>query len=298
MTSSTVHPVPAPRDIRRVTVAGSDTGYWVFGPEGAPVTAIAVHGFRGDHHGLLPIVTRLPQLRVIVADLPGFGTSTPLPGRHDVAGYAHWLAEFRSATCGDNPVDLIGHSFGSVICSAAVADGLSAQRLTLINPIGAPALSGPRAVLSRLAVGYYRFGAALPEPAGTLLLASPLVVRLMSEITAKTTDRRLRRWIHDQHHRYFSSYADRRVVVEAFQASVSLDVGDFADRIAVPTLLIAGDRDDITPVAAQQRLRDRLPEARLRVLADVGHLIHYERAAAAAALITDFTRTGRAMDEG
>jgi pimeloyl-ACP methyl ester carboxylesterase len=274
--------------------------YWIWGDPDAAITVVAVHGFRGDHHGLLPITDRLEGFRVITPDLPGFGSSAPFEDRpHDVEAYAAWLTGFCGEVTGDGGrLVIIGHSFGSVVSSAAVAGGLAPDELVLINPIAAPALQGPRAVLSKIAVGYYRAGALLPERLGGPLLTSPLIVRGLSEVMATTDDPALRAWIHDQHRRYFSSFADRRVVLEAFQASVSHHVGEYADRITVPTLLIAGDHDDIVPVPAVQRLAERIADSRLLVLADVGHLIHYERAAPAAAAITEFLsrRRGRSAD--
>ncbi len=56
----------------------------------------------------------------------------------------------------------------------------------------------------------------------------------------KTHDRGMRRWMHDQHDRYFSAFANRTSVLEAFDASVSTDVTEYADRIDVPVLMIAG----------------------------------------------------------
>ena len=105
---------------------------------------------------------------------------------------------------------------------------------------------------------------------------------------AKTRDPQLRRWIHNQHDLYFSAFADRRVVLAAFTASVSHDVSEFAVQIRQPTLLIAADRDDITPLAAQHRLQSLFPQASLSVIEGVGHLIHYEKPAEAAAAITAF----------
>jgi pimeloyl-ACP methyl ester carboxylesterase len=284
-----VHPDPVPIHDGEVELAGSTTRYWIWGAPAAERTIVAVHGFRGDHHGLLPVVARLGSYRVITPDLPGFGSSSPFRGSpHDVRAYAGWLRAFCADLVGEDRLVVLGHSFGSVISAAAVAGGLDPRSLVLINPIAAPALQGPRAMLSRLAVAYYRLGAALPEPIGLALLSSPLVVRLLSEVMAATPDRRLRRWIHDQHHRYFSSFADRRVVLEAFEASVSHHVGEYADRISTPTLLIGGDRDDIVPVPALQRLAGRIADSRLLVLAEVGHLVHYEQAEPAAAAITEF----------
>ena len=39
-----------------------------------------------------------------------------------------------------------------------------------------------------------------------------------------TRDRALRGWIHAEHDRYFATFADRRVLLEAFHASVGHDV--------------------------------------------------------------------------
>ena len=281
---------PDVRPLTQATVAGSGARYWVWGDPEATTTVIAVHGFRGDHHGLLPIVQRLARYRIVTADLPGFGVSPSFEATtHDVPAYAAWLADLCAQVRrpGDRLV-ILGHSFGSVISAAAVADGLQPDALVLINPIAAPALQGPRAVLSRIAVGYYRAGALLPESVGGPLLTSSLIVRAVSEIMTRTPDRQLRAWIHDQHRRYFSSFADRQVVVEAFEASVSHHIGEYADRIRIPTLLIAGDHDDIAPVPAVQHLAERITDSRLLVLADVGHLIHYERADPAAVAIKEF----------
>jgi len=273
----------------RVDAAGSDTAYWTYGRPEAPVTLVAVHGFRGEHHGLEPVVAHLgPDVRVVMPDLPGFGESTPLAGEHSVAAYASWLREFCAALGLGADTVVLGHSFGSIVASAAVADGLEADRLVLVNPIAAPALSGPRGVLTRLAVAYYRLGAALPERLGQQLLRSGAVVRATSVAMVKTRDRGLRRWIHDQHDAYFSRFADRRVVLDAFRASVSSDVSTYAAGVAVPTLLVAADRDDITALPAQHALVRRFADARLVVVEGVGHLVHYEKPAEAARAVQGF----------
>ena len=276
-----------------VDVGGSSTRYWIYETpvaEEARVTIVAVHGFRGDHHGLEPVVAHLTGVRVVMPDLPGFGESSPLTGEHTVAAYARWLTAFVAALGLGDDVVVLGHSFGSIVTSAALADGLRASRLVLVNPIAAPALRGPRGVVTRLAVLYYWAGAALPERAGLAALQSALVTRFTSLAMVKTRDRGLRRWIHDQHDAYFSRFADRRVVLDAFRASVSSDVSSYAARVDVPTLLIAADRDDITALPAQHELRALFPDATLDVIDGVGHLIHYEKPREAAAAVEAFVR--------
>ncbi|TFD02393.1 alpha/beta hydrolase [Cryobacterium sandaracinum] len=294
--------VPSPYDsqlvripvrVRDVPVLGSETRYWEYGDPTAHTTIVMVHGFRGDHHGLEPVVAQLPGFRMISPDLPGFGESGVLQGcRHDIAGYGRWLAEFVAALGLTGRRVVLGHSFGSIIVAASVAGGLHADDVVLVNPIAAPALAGPRGILTRLAVFYYRVAARLPERLGFALLRNRVIVRVMSVTMAKTGDPELRRWIHNQHDRYFSAFADRRVVLEAFTASVGSDVSEFAGRIPQRTLLIAAEKDDITPVAAQYRLQKLFFDATLQVIPDVGHLIHYEVPAQAADALRRFLGEG------
>lgn len=270
-----------------VDVLGGTTAYWTYGPQDAETTVIAVHGFRGEHHGLEPVVAHLDGVRVISPDLPGFGETPPLPGRrHDLRTYTRWLGAFAAAVAPGAVI--LGHSFGSIVVAAAVAEGLPTPRMILVNPIGAPALEGPRGILTRLAVFYYWAGARLPQRAGDALLRNPGIVRVMSVSMAKTRDARLRRFIHDQHDTYFSRFADRDVLHDAFVASVSHDVREFAPRIAQPTLLIAAVRDDITPIEAERHLATLFADAELVEIPDVGHLIHYETPQPAAAAIRRF----------
>ena len=274
-----------------LSVLGSDTRYWEYGDPTSATTIVMVHGFRGDHHGLEAVVAQLNGLRIIAPDLPGFGESAAFPAApHTVESYAAWLSEFLRLADLPGRVVVLGHSFGSIIVAAAAATegGLPADDLVLVNPIAAPALAGPRGVLTRLAVFYYWLGATLPERLGFALLRNRIIVRVMSITMAKTRSRQRRRWIHDQHDRYFSAFADRTVVLEAFRASVSHDVSEYATRITAPTLMLAADQDDITPVAAQYAVQKAIPGAELVVIEGVGHLIHYERPIEAADAIRSF----------
>lgn len=276
-----------PVERREVTVRGGTTSYWVYGDADAHTTLVAVHGYRGEHHGLDPVVAYLDGIRVISPDLPGFGETAPLPAvPHTLQTYVDWLHDFVDAVAPGAVI--LGHSFGSIVVAGAVAGGLQTPRVILVNPIGAPALEGPRGLLTRLAVFYYWAGARLPTPLGEALLRNRLIVRVMSASMAKTKDAGLRTFIHDQHDTYFSRFADRDVLHEAFIASVSHDVRAFAPRITQPTLLIAADRDDITPIEAERHLQTLFPDAELVEITGVGHLIHYEKPREAAAAIMRF----------
>ena len=269
-------------------VDGVAASWWEYGDSGNGPTLLFVHGFRGDHHGLEPVIAFLPGVHIIAPDLPGFGLSAPLAGEHSIDGYAEWLRAFAAALRLGPETIVLGHSFGTIVTAAALADGLPAAKAILVNPIAAPALSGPNAIGTRLAGLYYRIGAALPETVGGALLKNRAVVRGSSIVLAKTRDPALRRWIHNQHDRYFSAYANRRVVMEAFTASIGHHIGEWADALTLPVHVVAAEHDDITFVRDVENLVARLPDATLTVIPDVGHLVHYETPEAAARAIGRF----------
>jgi pimeloyl-ACP methyl ester carboxylesterase len=158
----------------------------------------------------------------------------------------------------------------------------------LINPITSPALEGPARFLTAVTRAYYALGARLPERAGNALLASPVIVRAMSEVMATTSDPGLRRYIHDQHARHFSAFSDRVSLADAFVTSVSHTVTEAAAALTMPVLVIAGDQDAIAPIAATREFVADLPDVSLVELKGVGHLVHYERSEAAASAIEEF----------
>ena len=290
--SALLDELPVRREV--VSVLGSETHYWVYGPDDAATTIVICHGYRGEHHGLEPVVAQLRGIKIISPDLPGFGESTAMPGvKHDVAGYAAWYAAFLDELGLNGSAIVLGHSFGTLVTSYAVAKGLvSTPKLVLVNPIAANALEGPNKLLTQGTVVYYRVAMALPEKAGHWLLDNWLVIRFMSLSLIRTKEPALRRFVHDQHHTYFGRLSDRKTVVEGFEASIGNDVTTVASDISVPTLLIGAEHDMITSVAQLETLRDEMTDATLHVIPDVGHLIHYAKSREAAGFIVDFLGTG------
>ena len=275
--------------MKSLQLSHSTVVYWEYNSDKKPAI-VMVHGFRGTHHGLLKIVEQLPEYRVIVPDLPGFGDSMPLAGQtHSLENYVGLIDDFIAALNLKQPPVLLGHSFGSIIAGHfAAMYPKKISKLILVNPIGAPALKGPRAILTRLAIMYYWFGRKLPRGIAHKWLANPLIVKVMSVTMAKTTDQALLKYIHQQHLQHFSTFANPQVVAEAFRTSVSHDVSQIASQISTPSLLIAGEKDDITSLEKQTILASKNPLFQLKIIPDVGHLIHYEKPFEAATLIKQF----------
>jgi Predicted hydrolases or acyltransferases (alpha/beta hydrolase superfamily) len=266
-------------------VLGSRVRYWEYGTPATGPTIVVVHGYRGDHHGLEPVVKLLPDFHIVSPDLPGFGDSTPMTeAPHTIDGYVAFLRAFLDELGLAREI-LLGHSFGSIVVSHAVAAGVPARGVILINPIA----DDPRKVAGIGATRFfYAVGRRLPERAARAWLGNPLVVQGMSSKLAKTRDRALRRFIHGQHHAYFSAFGSRDSVVEGFDASLSTTVAAVAPGIAQPVLLIAGERDEVAPLPGQFELLEAFRDARLDVIPEVGHLVHYETPDAAAHAIRAF----------
>jgi pimeloyl-ACP methyl ester carboxylesterase len=272
---------------KELSINGHVTRYWSSHDDKLPVI-IMVHGFRGTHHGLDKIVKNLPRFRVIVPDLPGFGETQPYK-KHSVEDYVTWLEQFIAKLgLSEQPI-LLGHSFGSIIASHfAAVHPQTIQKLILVNPIGYPALKGPQAILTQGAILYYWFGRKLPGKYSKHWLSSPLFVDTMSRVMTKSKDKKMKEFVKEQHRQYFSSFVSSTVVAQSFRASVSHDVREVAPSLTVPTLLVAGEQDDITSVDKQKELHKLIKGSDLHIIPNVGHLIHYETAGSAAQIIQDW----------
>jgi pimeloyl-ACP methyl ester carboxylesterase len=254
------------------------------------ITLIMVHGYRGNHHGLEAIAAGLSKYRVLIPDLPGFGESEALSVAHSIETYSNWLNGFIEALGLEREVHLMGHSFGSLVVGF-YATQHSPQSVSLVNPVSTPALEGPRAALTNLTKIYYLLAAFAPKFAGEWLLRNKISVMVMSIVMAKTKDKELRRWIHNQHISNFSDFASVRVAVEGYEASISTDLSKLAAQIAAPVLIVSATLDDITDIESQRRVSNLYQKLTYKEIQDVGHLVHYEAPAQAAEYISDFLDT-------
>ena len=277
------------RGIRRtVSIFGSEFVYFEYPTKSnTAVTIVMIHGYRGNHRGLEAIVGGLRDYRVIVPDLPGFGDSPELQTLHSLDSYANWLEQFLVVLGLTKTSVLVGHSFGTLVVGR-YSTTRDSKGIVLINPVSAPALSGPRAFLTRVTSLFYHLSNLMPEAIGGWLLRSPIAVMIMSSVMAKTKDRKLRKWIHAQHLSNFSDFASVRVASEGYDASISSDLSVMAPSINSPVLVVAAELDDITAIDQQRRVVNLYPNATLMEIQGVGHLVHYEAPEQAAAFIASF----------
>jgi 3-oxoadipate enol-lactonase len=66
------------------------------------------------------------------------------------------------------------------------------------------------------------------------------------------------------------------------------DQRDRAQEIAVPTLVLVGDQDLVTPPELSNELVDLIPDARMQVIAGAGHLGNLEKSEEFNRLVEEF----------
>ncbi|HMM62454.1 MAG TPA: alpha/beta hydrolase [Candidatus Saccharibacteria bacterium] len=237
---------------------------------------VMLHGLRGTRQGLFLIKKHLAGFKVIIPDLPAFGTEAPYKSQ-TIEDYVEWINDFISKQDLTTKPLLIGHSFGSIIAAGYAAKYPSnIQKLILINPVAEKTINVTGFMGAMFIKTQYWLGRTLPEKAARKLLSAKIFVDGMSVYTTITRDQTLRKFIRDQHRTYFSTFHDTRSLSQAFMTSASRSVGEFATKIKTPTLLIAGDKDYLTKVSKQQELANKIKNSKLVVIKNVGHLTHYE----------------------
>jgi len=268
-----------------------DTFYWVYGEKTDMPDIVMVHGFRGTHHGLELITSNIKNHRVIIPDLPGFGETKPIEGTiHTLETYVEWLANFIDGLNLKQKPILMGHSFGSIVVSHfAVKYGDKIKCLILENPISDPALKGPKAFATILAIIYYWLGFKSPEKIGHKILSSRFVINIMTKIMSKTKDKKIKDYAKDQHLKHFSSFYDRKFLEEVFKTSIGNNVIEVASKIKLPTLIIAGEKDDITSLKTQIKLSKIIKNSKLEIVKNTGHLTQYEEPKKVAGAIEAFS---------
>ena len=257
--------------------------------QGPPL--IALHGFGGSTYSWHDVRNELSACHTVYAfDLKGHGRSPkPSDGRYAAADQAALIEAFiESHRLTD--ITLVGHSLGGGV-ALTIAANLVARRSS---------------VLSRLVLidaASYRqslpwFITALKVPVVGWLSQHVLPVRSQVRRVLRT-----------------AYYLDARVTdeqVDAYAAPLRLPGGKYALRetakqivpanideiskrypsIVAPTLVIWGRHDAVVPLANGERLAREMPNARLVVVDDAGHIPHEERPAAVASPLRDFLAEG------
>ena len=264
---------------RFAELRGGRMGYFVAGG-GEPL--VLVHGLAGAAANWLALAPLLlTERRVLVPELPGHGGSAPLPAAPSLNVYADRLAELIERETGPAPV--VGHSLGG-----AVVLRLAIRRPELVTALvlaGAAGISsGTRRARYALAMtGLVKPGKRV-APYRRAVARSDLLKVLFFGRWGASDPAALKGEVVES---FLSEAPLHTDTVSAAKALIREDPRADLDRVRCPVLLLWGARDHQLPVADAFEFARRL-RARLRVIADCGHLLIGERPEACADAIDAF----------
>lgn len=286
-----VRPVDADRFVFSVA-DGTRLDVEADGPVNAAVSIVFVHGFTLNlssyRHQRSALEAAGGDVRRFFYDQRGFGTSERGPrGDASIGQLADDLAELVEAAPGR--VVLVGHSMGGMVIQE-----LAGRRPDLVGSkvrgtvLIATAASGEDIDLHgleplvRLAGARVLRGLHGARPVLRLVGRIPydLVAWLFHDIRSPRIHRRA----------FADMVAPNRLDILADYLEAMLDYdarGTLAELSRIPTVIVAGQSDLVTPVAANRRVARAIDGAELVVVPRAGHMVPFEDAGSVDAAIAD-----------
>jgi 3-oxoadipate enol-lactonase len=235
---------------------------------GSGLPLLLLHGFPLDHRMWRRQAALADHVRLIVPDQRGFGGSGG-PGPADIAQLADDAVALLDALHVTRPAAVCGLSMGGYVAQhVAVRHPDRVAALVLVDTRLDADTPEARAARADLAAKVGRIGQRI--------VAEAMIPRLLSASTGSDPDRvaveqELREMIQAQ-------------PIPTIQAALAAlgsrpDMTEAMRHVAVPTLLVVGAEDAITPPACLEEAERIMPQARLLVVPRAGHMVPMESAA-------------------
>ncbi len=221
---------------------------------------VLVHGW-GMHSGVWEdmVESLLDHYRVTLLDLPGHGYSRSTAAGHTLSDLASALAAATPA-----PAAWVGWSLGGLVAQqVALAAPERVSRLVLVNstPCFVQRPDWPHGIAQPV---LRRFAEELRQDYRAVLKRFiALEVHGSEHATAQL--HRLKAMLFQHGQPDVAALEDGLATLEASDLRAELP------RIACPTLLLMGQRDQLVPAAAGEAMRDVLSDAHLHIFPRAGH---------------------------
>jgi pimeloyl-ACP methyl ester carboxylesterase len=228
---------------------------------------VLVHGWGDDLNNFNKLQLNLSKsYKVISLDLPGFGNSSSPASGWSLDNFAKFIASFIDKLELD-VYAYIGHSNGGAILINGLANKtIQAKKLILI------AASGIRST---------------KQFKKQVLLVGAKIGKL--PIKLLPTDYQLK--LRDRLYKMIKSDAGvNPEMIETFRKIVKQDVSHEATRLQLPTLLIYGKYDNVTPLEYGQIYHQLIPGSKLVVIDGAGHFVHLQEIDKVQNLIGDYLK--------
>lgn len=195
------------------------------------------------------------EIKVFLPDLPGFGENPALKEPWSIDDYVNWVKKYceknnLSQTRGElyEPFFLLGHSFGGAIS--------------------------------------LKYSLQFPKDIKKLILVNPAIIRVRRKIVERLT-KRLKvfsflpfySFLRRAFYRFIvkSDYPDTEGPMrETYLRIVKQDFSEYLSSVSVPTVLIWGNKDSVTPFKYARFVKEKIVGVELKILPDIHHDPHSE----------------------
>jgi len=210
------------------------------------------------------IMTR-EGIDVFIPDLPGFGENPPPKEPWSIDDYVEWVKNYSKNFA---PFFLLGHSFGGRIAiKFALRHPEKLNGLILVGTAGIKhKKTSFELFLSRLA----RIGNKF-----SFLPFFGFFRKIFYRFIVRKTD-------------YLKTEG---VLKETFKKIVAEDLTPLLSQVQIPTLIIWGRNDKITPLEDAYLMKEKIKNSRLKVLENVGHAPYLEAPEKLAEAISNFLKS-------
>jgi pimeloyl-ACP methyl ester carboxylesterase len=269
--------------LHQVEIDGAAVNYIDIGSgDRAPI--VLVHGLGGQWQNWLENIPRAAQeRRVIALDLPGFGLSPMPPEKITIPGYGRTV----NALCdrlGLGVVELVGNSMGGFISAeVAIQFPQRVDRLILVSAAGITSADldrRPIQTLGRMATALTHWSAPLDRSIASRPKARHLALAFVARHPSLLKA--------DLAYEGFFKGTGKPGFDDALLACLEYDFRERLPEIRVPTLIVWGEQDSIIPVKDAHEFDRLIPDSRLLVMAQTGHISMAERPVAFNDLMMDF----------
>ncbi len=265
---------------KTIEIAGAEIAYADSGsPSRQAPTLLLVHGFPLSHamwdaqyEGLAA------TCRVIAPDLRGYGESTlggwPKDGEEpSLDRYAHDLVELINTLDCDGPVVLAGFSMGGYIAFSLLREHASrVDGLCFIDTKASADDDPGRATRLKMADKINEWGAAR---VAELMRPKLFAEGTPDEKVAATID-------------VISATNPASIAASQRAMAARPDSTDLLASIAVPTLVIVGEEDELSTPEEMHRMADAIPSSRYAKIPAAGHMAPVEQPGAVNDALRDF----------
>ncbi len=226
---------------------------------------LILHGWGGSSESWAQVQKALSlKYKVICPDLPGFGKSDSPHEPWDVSDYTEWTMNFLDYLK-INKFFLVGHSFGGRIAIKVSAENAEMiPKMVLCSPAGV--LGKPNAK-NRIIKFLVKTGKKL------------FFLNILKKLARKIVYLLLRK------RDYVRS---KGVMKETFKKVIKEDLSFYLPKIKAKTLIIWGKRDRMISVNQSHFFKEKIRDAKLRILPKRGHSPHLEEPEELAGLIVNF----------